>query len=238
MLGFSRFHGSQMIRQLLRALAVVISVSAVGMAQAADATRYAVAYFEVTPSSAAHAAKAFHAYREASGREAGFVAAEMFEQIGRPGHFAVVETWRDQAALDVHQSNASILALKDSLQSIRTSGYDQRPYRTVSVAPPRGAAGRNAVIVVSHVDIGGGGKVDVPSMLTKLAEASRAEPGCLRFDVTQHTARANHFTVVEVWADQQALDRHAAAAHTKQYRDEVQPVSGSPLDERVYRRVE
>jgi quinol monooxygenase YgiN len=75
-------------------------------------------------------------------------------------------------------------------------------------------------------------------MLTKPAEASRAEPGCLRFDVTQHTARGNHFTVVEVWVNQQALDRHAAAAHTKQYRDEVQPISGSPLDERVYRRIE
>ena len=72
-------------------------------------------------------------------------------------------------------------------------------------------------------------------MLRKLAEASRAEPGCLRFDVMQHTMRANHFTVVEVWQDQQAPDRHAAAAHTKQYRDDVLPVSGSPLDERVYR---
>jgi quinol monooxygenase YgiN len=226
------------VDRLLRALAIVVSLSAVAMAQTADASRYAVAYFEVRPSTVAQATQALHEYRAASGREAGFVAAELFEQIGRPGHFAVVETWRDQAAFDVHQSAASSLALKEALQSIRTSGYDQRPYRTVSIAPPRGAAGRNAVIVVSHVDIGGGGKVDVPSMLTRLAEASRAEPGCLRFDVTQHTARANHFTVVEVWTDQQALDRHAAAAHTKQYRDEVQPISGSPLDERVYRRVE
>jgi quinol monooxygenase YgiN len=233
MLGFS-----PLTRHILRALALAISLSAVVMAQTGDATRYAVAYFEVRPSGAAQAAKAFHAYREAAGREAGFVAAELFEQIGRPGHFAVIETWRDQAAFDVHQSDASLLALKEALQPIRTSGYDQRPYRTLSIAPPRAAAGRNAVIVVSHVDIGGGGKVDVAAMLTRLAEASRAEPGCLRFDVTQHTARANHFTVVEVWADQQALDRHAAAAHTKQYRDEVQPVSGSPLDERVYRRVE
>ena len=226
------------VDRTLRALAIVVSLSAVAIAQTADATRYAVAYFEVRPSAVAQATKAFHEYRQASARETGFVAAELFEQIGRPGHFAVVETWRDQAAFDVHQPAASSVALKDALQSIRTSGYDQRPYKAVSIAPPRGAAGRNAVIVVSHVDIGGGGKVDVPAMLTKLAEASRAEPGCLRFDVTQHTMRANHFTVVEVWADQQALDRHAAAAHTRQYRDEVQPVSGSPLDERVYRRVE
>jgi quinol monooxygenase YgiN len=98
--------------------------------------------------------------------------------------------------------------------------------------------GRNAVAVVSHVDIGGGPQMDVPAMLRKLTDASRAEQGSLRFDVLQHTARANHFTVVEVWADQQALDRHAAAAHTKQYRDDVQPGTGSPLDERAYRRVE
>jgi quinol monooxygenase YgiN len=50
--------------------------------------------------------------------------------------------------------------------------------------------------------------------------------------------RANHFTVVEVWQDQKALDAHRAAAHTKEYRDTLQPVSGSPLDERWYKGVE
>ena len=32
--------------------------------------------------------------------------------------------------------------------------------------------------------------------------------------------RANHFTVVEAWQNQKALDDHAAAAHTRQYRDD------------------
>ena len=220
---------------------VLIAICALSVSNAeaqTDTARYAVAYVEVMPASVPGATKAFQTYRHAASKETGFVATEFFEQIGRPGHFVVYETWRDQAAFDAHQAAASVSVLKDALQSIRVSGYDQRPYKTLTVAPARGAAGRNAVVVVSHVDIGGGGKVDVPALLTKLAEASRAEPQCLRFDVTQHTARANHFTVVEVWADQQALDRHAAAAHTKQYRDEVQPVSGSPLDERACRRVE
>jgi len=207
-------------------------------AQGADTARYAVAYVEVTPAGVPQTTKAFQAYRQHVNGETGFIAVDLFEQLGRPGHFVVYETWRDQAAFDAHQAASSLTALKDALQPIRVSGYDQRPYKTLTVANARGAAGRNAVVVVSHVDIGGGGKVDVPALLTKLAEASRAESGNLLVDVTQHTMRANHFTVVEVWADQQALDRHAAAAHTKQYRDEVQPVSGSPLDERVYRRVE
>jgi len=226
-----------------RASVVVVALAAIGsstnaFAQTADTARYAVAYVDVTPAGVAQATKAFQTYRQAAAGESGFVAFDLFEQLGRAGHFVLVETWRDQAAFDAHQTAVSGSALKDALQPIRVSGYDQRPYKTLTVAPARATPGRNAVVVVSHVDIGGGGQVDVPAMLRTLAEASRAEPQCLRFDVTQHTARANHFTVVEVWADQQALDRHAAAAHTKQYRDEVQPVAGSPLDERVYRRVE
>jgi quinol monooxygenase YgiN len=227
-----------MIHRMVVVFVIVtaLSVAANGIAQTADATRYAVSYVEVQPAGVAQATKAFQIYRKATAGEAGFAAFDLFEQIGRPGHFAVVETWRDQAAFDAHQAAASMTALREALQPVRVSGYDQRLYRTLTVAPARGTA-INAVVVVSHIDIGGGGKVDVPAMLTRLAEASRAEPGCLRFDVTQHTARANHFTVVEVWADQQALDRHAAAAHTRRYRDEVQPVSGSPLDERVYTQV-
>ena len=78
----------------------------------------------------------------------------------------------------------------------------------------------------------------VSVMLKDLAEASRKEPGNVRFDVVQHTMRANHFTVVEVWRDTKALDAHVAAAHTKQYRDTLQPMTGSPLDERVYKSVD
>ena len=79
---------------------------------------------------------------------------------------------------------------------------------------------------------------ELPAMLNGLAEASRKEKGNLRFDVLAHTMRANHFTVIEAWANQNALDEHAAAAHTKQYRDKLQPLLGSPLDERLFKFVE
>jgi quinol monooxygenase YgiN len=87
--------------------------------------------------------------------------------------------------------------------------------------------------VISHVDVAP--NPAVAPMLAKLAQASRQEPGNLRFDVLQHTMRANHFTVIETWRDQAALDAHVSAAHTKQYRDEVLPLTGSPLDERVFK---
>ena len=46
--------------------------------------------------------------------------------------------------------------------------------------------------------------------------------------------RGNHFTVIETWRDQAALDAQWSR-RTPQYRDEVLPLTGSPLDERVFR---
>jgi quinol monooxygenase YgiN len=179
-------------------------------------------------------------YRDASAREDGFVSIELFEQIGRPGHFAVFEVWRDQKTFDARNASAQ-QQLRDALQPLRVSDYDQRPYKTISVDDRRGGPGRGGrleaahVVVIAHVDVAPNPKVAV--MLSELAEASRKEAGSVRFDVVQHTMRANHFTVVEVWRDTKALDAHVAAAHTKQYRDTLQPMTGSPLDERVYRSI-
>jgi quinol monooxygenase YgiN len=93
-----------------------------------------------------------------------------------------------------------------------------------------------ATYVITHVDIGGQG-TNAAELLRHLFDESRKEPGNLVFGVMQHAMRANHFTVVEGWQDQKALDAHAAAPHTRQYRDSLGPIAGSPLDERIYQRV-
>ena len=155
-------------------------------------------------------------------------------QTGRPGHFAVLETWRNQAALDARDASAK-RQLMDALQA--------DPHQRLRRAGVQGAdvgcrQGRRrgiraqGVFVISHVDVAP--NTDAPALLQKLADASRQEAGNLRFDVIQHTQRANHFTVVEHWQSQAALDTHVAAAHTREYRDALQPLTGSPLDERAY----
>jgi quinol monooxygenase YgiN len=228
---------------LLLLTLVVLSIASdarLGAQGAADGAVYTVTYVEVLPSASSTMSAAFKQYRDASRKETGFVRFDLREQVGRPGLFTVVETWADRPAFDAHAAAAHTKQYQDKLQPLRVSGYDQRPYKTLSVAPARDGSAQ-AVHVVSHVDIGAGGSAtpfDAPALLRRLAEASRAEQGCLRFDVLQHAMRANHFTVVEVWQDQKALDAHRAAAHTKEYRDTLQPVSGSPLDERWYKGVE
>lgn len=178
-------------------------------------------------------------YRDTSRKDEGYVRFDLLEQAGWPGHFAIIETWRDRKAFDGHAAAAHVKQYRDALQPIRVSGYDQRPYKTLTAAPGAAAGNAQAVFIVSHVDIAGqGAQAEAPGMLTRLAESSRREAGNLRFDVLQHMMRATHFTVVETWQNQAALDTHAAAAHTKEYRDVLQPISGSPLDERLYKAVE
>ena len=203
-----------------------------------DTALYAVSYVEVMPSARRAMVSALKQYRDSSRQEDGYVRFDLLEQVGRSGHFAIVEMWKDQKAFDAHGMAAHMKQFRDAFRSIRLSDYDQRPYKTLTVGSPTAAGDGQAIHVVAHVDTVGGGQADAPGLLIRLAEASRKERGCLRFDVLQHTMRANHFTVIEIWENQKALDAHAAAVHTKQYRDVLQPMSGSPLDERLYKAVE
>ena len=224
---------------LLGLLSVVIRGTVPLGAQApADAAAYLVTYVEVAPSGSRTLESAFKQYHDASRKDDGFVRFDLREQMGRPGLFSVVETWRDQKAIDAHAAAAHTKRYQDAIRPVRVAGYDERPYKPFAVAPARDGSGQ-AVHVVAHVDIAGNAaQAEAPAMLRKLAETSRAEPGCLRFDVLQHMMRANHYTIIEVWQDQKSIDAHRAAAHTREFREVIQPMSGSPLDERWYKGVE
>jgi quinol monooxygenase YgiN len=228
------------MRQLFIA-AVLLASSVVaaqnrGQQQApTDPRGYAVAYIEVAASSRDAAIAAFKQYRDAGKGDAGLIRMELFEQIGRPGHFALIETMKDQAAADARLAAQAKKDLTAKLQPIRLSDYDQRPYKTLSVADSAAFDDR-LVYVITHVDTSGP-QAAIPGALQRLAELSRKETGNKRFDVLQHTMRANHFTVIEAWQNQQAVDAHAAAEHTKQYRETLGPALGSPLAEVLYKPV-
>src|SRR6266850_5377908 len=119
---------------------VFLTASAIAAQTATDTNVHAVSYVDVLPASRAPAVAALKQYRDASRKDDGFVRFEFFEQVGRPGHFAVLETWRDQKASDAHGTAAHTQQFLNTLQPLRSSGYDQRPYKTVTVGPASPAA--------------------------------------------------------------------------------------------------
>jgi len=202
-----------------------------------DGPRFIVTYVEVAPASEAPAIAALKAYRDATRRAGGNLKAEVLQRNARPGHLVVIEEWRDDAAWKQHRQAAHAMQLQEKMKGLRMSPYDERTHAGLATAAAAPAAG-GAVLVVTHVDVIPPNHVQMRETLKTLADASRKEAGNLRFDVLQGV-RQNHFTVLEAWRDQRAYEAHVTAAHTKTFREELQPraTDGSPYDERLYRLV-
>jgi len=220
-----------------RLLPLLISTVLLSAQALPDGTAYSVAYVDILPASRTAAIAAIKQYRDASRKDDGFQRIEFFEPAGRPAHFCIIETWANNKDLEAHTASANAKDFRTKIDSMRLSDYDQRPYKTLSVGTARNGGGSRSTFVITHVDIGGQG-TNAADLLRKVAEASRKEEGSVRFDVLQHAMRANHFTVIEEWQSAKETDAHAAAAHTKEYRNSLAPVAGSPLDERLYKVVE
>jgi quinol monooxygenase YgiN len=229
----------KMVQLLSLFLSVSILWPAIGpqsrAGTAAAGAFHTVSYVEVLVPARAQEIAALKEYQTASFKQDGFLGFELFEQTGRPGHFAFIETWRDQQAFDARGS-AVQKNLMAKLDRSRLSDLDRRPYRTLTTLPPSGSTSSQTVYVITHVDVSP--NPQVPVLLQRMAEESRRDDGNIRFDVLQHTMRANHFTVIEAWRDGKAHDAHAAAIHTTRYREELGPMLGSPLDERLFERVQ
>ena len=205
--------------------------------QNATASLYVVSYVEVAPAAEGRAEAVMRKYRDASRRDAGSVKVDVLQGLDRRGHFVVLEEWRDEAARKNHRAAPHVARLQEELAPLRISGYDERSHTAHAVGPAR-AVEKGSLLVVTHIDVipANGGADKARAMLKALAESSRSETGNLRFDVLQG-ARMNHFTVIEAWRDARARDAHVTAAHTKTFRNALQPLGPNAglYDERLYR---
>ena len=75
-------------------------------------------------------------------------------------------------------------------------------------------------------------------MMKKLAAESRKQAGGARFELWQQNNRLNHFTMVEVWKDQGALDAHNASATARTFREQLGHMIGAIYDDRRYSNLE
>ena len=97
----------------------------------------------------------------------------------------------------------------------------------------QGASGK--LYVVTHVDLTPNFAVKGTKELQQYIAESRKDPGLVRMELLQDSARTNHYTVVSVWENSKAFEAHEETEHSKRLRDKIQPMLGSPFDERLHR---
>ena len=78
----------------------------------------------------------------------------------------------------------------------------------------------------------------VKRILVGMLEPSRAEEGCLVYELLQCQDDPTDFTFVEEWTDAAALERHAASAHIAGVQPELQAVVAVPTVVRKYSLIE
>ena len=71
-------------------------------------------------------------------------------------------------------------------------------------------------------------------VMKRMAEASRAEEGCLEYGYAEDVFDPGLIHVKELWLDQAALDRHFAAPHLVEWRAAWPSLGIGDRDLRVY----
>lgn len=98
-----------------------------------------------------------------------------------------------------------------------------------TAAPPQTVTAITFIDVIPNQFVAGNeDKAHV--LLEKMNADTQAEPGLVSFSILQETAHPNHFTLYEVWKSNQAFETHTQAAHTLEFRNDLQPLIGSPYE--------
>jgi quinol monooxygenase YgiN len=86
--------------------------------------------------------------------------------------------------------------------------------------------------VVSYIEVAPSAAGQAARLVEDAANASRKEPGNLRYEILQRLGEPSHFAILEVWSDAKAFGQHAATASMKQFRDRLKPLQVGAYDER------
>ena len=194
-----------------------------------------VTYLDFAPSAAEAATPGLKEWAAHSHDQSGASEARLLREMRRPERFALVETWADPKALHVDQASGARGPL--STTAGLAAPPDERVGEPFSLGPAP-LAEPGALHVLVHVDVIPFNLEVVGGWLTAQAEAARAASGALGYDVWRQAGRPNHFTVIQVWADDETYARHVAAPGTHAFRANLLSVKGALYDERLYRRVD
>jgi quinol monooxygenase YgiN len=105
---------------------------------------------------------------------------------------------------------------------------------TLTTMAPSSAqvAADQASFVVTYIEVAPSAAAQAARLVEDAANASRKEPGNLRYEILQRLGEPSHFAILEVWNDAKAFQQHAAAASMKQFRDRLKPLQVGGYDER------
>ena len=73
------------------------------------------------------------------------------------------------------------------------------------------------IVTIAHVRIQPAKRDQFLAAVPSFLEATRAETGCIVYDLVESIGDDNHFITIERWDDRASLDAHMQTAHTQAF---------------------
>ena len=168
---------------------------------------------------------------------AGVIRFDVLHQVDRRNFFALFEIWSSAQTLAAFESSSVTQAILTQVAPLLEAPLDERDGNLLAgtVNPRSRHAESRPIFVITHVDID---PQFVPEpavpVLDTFVSDSESDPGVQTFALISQTPTANHFQLIEVFANRQAFNAHVSAQHTVDFRNDIQPFIGAPYDERLY----
>ena len=96
---------------------------------------------------------------------------------------------------------------------------------------------RQNITVIAKIKARDGREQDVAEELEKLLVPTRAEPGCVIYDLYQSADEKNLFMFYECWEKKQDLDEHLQKSYIKAFMQKAGKLLAEPVDISLWKRI-
>ena len=98
----------------------------------------------------------------------------------------------------------------------------------------QGEPAQGPAYLVTYLEVAPGMSGKAMGLLRSARAATRKAEGAMRYDAFQRRERPHHFAIIEAWKDAPSRDANLAAAHTRKFREAIQPLLVAGYDERPH----
>jgi len=93
------------------------------------------------------------------------------------------------------------------------------------------------ISVVAQIRAKSGKEETVKQELLALVQATRAEDGCINYDLHQSLDDNRHFIFYENWVSRKALDEHLAKPYLRAFVQKTEDLLADPIEVNILRLV-
>jgi quinol monooxygenase YgiN len=96
----------------------------------------------------------------------------------------------------------------------------------------------SALYVITHIDAMPPYTETATDLLRAHTSSMRGAAGVERAELLEQLYRKNHFELLTVFTSEVAYDAHVSTAETVAFREQLHPMLGSPIDDRIHHLLE